>query len=103
VAAAPSSAEVVTASANGFEVREIVPLVVPSDVAFEAFGALPAWWDPEHTSRGNSENLRFDLVPGRCFYERIPKTGGGVEHMPVAYVEPGKRVVLTGPLGSFAL
>lgn len=97
--AAPASAEVVNASSNGFEVRETVPLVVPAEAAFQAFRELPSWWDPEHTYSGNSANLRLDLTPGGCFCERIPKTGGGVEHMRVAYVEPGKHVVLTGSLG----
>jgi uncharacterized protein YndB with AHSA1/START domain len=97
--AAPSSAEVVNASANGFEVRTTIPLVVPPEAAFKAFSDLPAWWDPEHTYSGDSANLRLELVPGGCFCERIPKTGGGVEHMRVAFVDPGKRVVMTGPLG----
>ena len=97
--AAPASAEVVSASANGFEVRETVPLVVPPEVAFKAFGDLPAWWDPEHTYGGSSANLRLELVPGGCFCERIPKTGGGVEHMRVAFVDPGKQIVMTGSLG----
>ena len=99
VAAAPATAEVVKSSANGFEVRETVPLVIPPDAAFKAFGQLSQWWDPEHTYSGDSANLRLDLVPGGCFCERIPKSGGGVEHMHVAYVEPGKRVVMTGALG----
>jgi hypothetical protein len=99
VSATPASAEVVSASSNGFEVRETVPLVVPPDVAFKAFGDLPAWWDPEHTYSGSSANLRLELVPGGCFCERIPKTGGGVEHMHVAFVDPGKQIVMTGPLG----
>lgn len=98
-AATPVSAEVVNASSNGFEVRETVPLVVPPDVAFRAFGDLPSWWDPEHTYSGSSSNLRLELVAGGCFCERMPKTGGGVEHMHVVFVDPGKRVVLTGPLG----
>jgi hypothetical protein len=97
--AEPASAEVVSASPNGFEVRETVSLLVPPEAALKAFGAVPSWWDPEHTYSGDSANLRIDLVPGGCFCERIPKTGGGVEHMRVAYVEPGKRIVLTGPLG----
>ena len=96
---APASADVVSASANGFEIRETVPLVVPPDVAFKAFGQLPSWWDPEHTYSGQSSNLRLELVPGGCFCERIPKTGGGVEHMRVAFVDPGKRLVMTGALG----
>jgi uncharacterized protein YndB with AHSA1/START domain len=99
VVASPALGEVVNASANGFEVRETVPLVVPPDAAFKAFGQLPQWWDPEHTYSGESANLRLDLVPGGCFCERIPKSGGGVEHMHVAFVEPGKRVVMTGALG----
>lgn len=96
---APASADVVSASSNGFEVRETVPLVVPPEAAFKAFGELPSWWDPEHTYSGDSANLRLQLTPGGCFCERIPKTGGGVEHMHVIYVDPGKRVVLTGALG----
>jgi hypothetical protein len=97
--AAPSSAEVVTASPNGFEVRETVPLVVPPSAAFQAFGELPAWWDPAHTYSGSSANLRLTLIPGGCFCERIPKTGGGIEHMHVAFVDPGNEVVMTGALG----
>ncbi len=96
--AAPASAEVVSASANGFEVREVVNLVVPPGIAFASFADMPAWWDPEHTYSGKSENLSLSLVPGGCLCERFPD-GGGIEHLRVTYVDPGKRVVLTGPLG----
>jgi uncharacterized protein YndB with AHSA1/START domain len=99
LAAAPASAGVVSASSNGFEVRETVPLVVPAAAAFKAFAELPAWWDPEHTYSGSSANLRLELAPGGCFCERIPETGGGVEHMRVVHVDPGKRIVMTGALG----
>ena len=99
LAAAPASAEVVSASSNGFEVRETVPLVVPSDAAYQAFGELPSWWDPQHTYSGDSANLRLTLAPGGCLCERIPKTGGGVEHMHVAFVDPGSQIVMTGALG----
>ena len=94
--AAPASAEVVSASSNGFEVRETVNLVVPPNIAFAAFADMPAWWDPEHTYSGKSANLSLNLEPGGCFCERFPDGG---EHMRVTYVEPGKRVVLTGALG----
>ena len=97
--ATPSAAEVVSANANGFEVRETVPLVVPPEVAFNSFRDVAAWWDPQHTYSGNSANLSLGLVPGGCFCERIPKGGGGIEHLRVTYVEPGKRIVLTGALG----
>ena len=97
-ASAPAAAEVVGASANGFEVRQVVPLVVKPEVAFQSFANLPAWWDPQHTYSGKAENLSLALTPGGCFCERFP-TGGGVEHMRVTFVDPGKRIVMTGALG----
>jgi hypothetical protein len=96
--AAPGSAEVVSANANGFEVRETINLVVRPEIAFAAFAELPAWWDPEHTYSGKSENLSLELAPGGCLCERFAE-GGGIEHMRVTYVDPGKRAVLTGALG----
>ena len=98
VAAAPASAEVVSASPTGFQIRHTVNLVVKPADAFAAFAKLPAWWDKEHTYSGDSANLSLSLSPGGCFCERFPG-GGGIEHMRVSYVDPGKRAVLTGPLG----
>ncbi|HEV2595260.1 MAG TPA: hypothetical protein VGU01_08695 [Sphingomicrobium sp.] len=95
----PASAEVVSASPTGFEVRETIPLVVPPEAAYEAFASIGEWWDPQHTYSGDSANLSLALTPGGCFCERIPKTGGGIEHLRVAYIEPGKRIILTGALG----
>ena len=94
----PASAEVVSANANGFHIRETVNLVVPTDVAFAAFARVGSWWDNEHTYSGAASNMSLSLSPGGCFCERIP-AGGGIEHMRVAYVDPGDRVVLTGSLG----
>jgi len=97
-ASAPAAAEVIGASANGFEVRQVVPLVVKPEVAFQSFANLPAWWNPEHTYSGKAQNLSLSLTPGGCFCERFP-TGGGIEHMRVTYVDPGKRLLMTGALG----
>jgi len=99
LAASPAAAEVVSASSNGFEVRQAVNLVVPPPIAFSSFADIGAWWDPEHTYSGDSANLSLRLAPGGCFCERFPKEGGGIEHMRVTYVEPGKHVVMTGALG----
>ena len=96
--AVPASAEVVSASSNGFEVRETVQLVVPPDVAWSSFANVSQWWDPDHTYSGKSENLTLSLQPGGCFCERFPK-GGGIEHMRVTYLDPGKRIVFSGALG----
>jgi hypothetical protein len=95
----PAAAEVVSASSNGFEVRETVALVVPPDAAYAAFSNIADWWDPEHTYSGDAANLSLNLVPGGCFCERLPKSSGGIEHLRVTYVEPGKQIVLTGALG----
>ena len=95
---APATADVVSASSNGFEIRHTVNLVVKPAVALQAFGNVAAWWNPEHTYSGSSANLSLALTPGGCFCERFPK-GGGVEHMRVAFVDPGQHLVLTGALG----
>ncbi len=93
-----ASAEVVSSSANGFHIRQSVQLVVPQDRAFQAFANIGGWWDAAHSYSGDSANLRLSATPGGCFCERLPG-GGGIEHMRVAYVDPGKRLVLTGSLG----
>jgi hypothetical protein len=95
---APAAADVVTASSNGFEVRETVNLAVKPEAAFAAFGNIGGWWDAQHTYSGDSSNLRLTLTPGGCFCERFPD-GGGIEHMRVTFVEPGKHLILTGTLG----
>ncbi len=96
--AAPASAEVVSSGPNGFHIRQSVQMVVPQERAFDVFGRVGSWWDSDHTYSGDAANLSLSLTPGGCFCERLPD-GGGVEHMRVAYVVPGERLVLTGSLG----
>ncbi|MEO7365744.1 MAG: ATPase [Sphingomicrobium sp.] len=98
VAPAAARAEVVAASSNGFEVRHSVAIVIPQPATFDAFTQVSQWWNAEHTYSGKSSNLSLSLNPGGCFCESLPG-GGGIEHLHVAYVEPGKRLVLTGALG----
>lgn len=93
-----AAAEVVSAGPHGFHIRHTVQLVVPQPDAFAAFGNIGSWWSGEHTYSGDASNLSLQLRPGGCFCERLPG-GGGIEHMRVAYVAPGERVVLTGSLG----
>jgi uncharacterized protein YndB with AHSA1/START domain len=73
--------------------------VIPQPAAFDAFARLPEWWNADHTYSGKSENLSLSLQAGGCFCERLPESGGGIEHMRVAYVVPGEHLVLTGALG----
>jgi hypothetical protein len=93
-----AQAEVVSSASNGFHVRQTMQLVVPQEVAFASFGRIGSWWNKDHTYSGDSANLSLSLSLGGCFCERLP-AGGGVEHMRVTYVDPGKRAVLTGSLG----
>ena len=97
IVAAPASAEVVSSGQNGFHIRQSAQMVVPPPAAFTAFGRGGSWWSGEHTYSGKAANLSMALSPGGCFCERLD--GGGIEHMRVSYVDPGKRVVLTGSLG----
>jgi uncharacterized protein YndB with AHSA1/START domain len=96
--ATAASAEVVSSASNGFHVRETVQIVVPPAVAFQSFADLPRWWNPQHSYSGDAANLSLALNPGGCFCERLPD-GGGIEHLRVTYVVPGKRILLTGSLG----
>ena len=95
---APAGAEILSSSPNAFHLRHGVNLVVKPEVALTTFDDVAQWWDAEQTYSGNSANLSLSLKPGGCFCETLPD-GGGIEHLRVTYVEPGKRAVLTGSLG----
>jgi uncharacterized protein YndB with AHSA1/START domain len=98
LAGSPAAAEVVKSGEHGLELHysHIVP--GPPNEAMEAFANVDQWWDPDHSYSGNSENLSLKLEAGGCFCERLPN-GGGVEHLRVVHVDPGKRIILTGSLG----
>lgn len=96
--AAPASAEVVNASSNGFEIRHVVDVPGTPVQAIERFGQVDKWWNPSHSYSGRAENLSLKLQAGGCFCETLAD-GGGIEHMRVAYYQPGKRLTLTGALG----
>jgi hypothetical protein len=96
--AAPASAEVISAGPNGFEVQEVVNLVVPQPSAYAAFGQIGRWWNKEHTYSGDAARMSLQLRPGGCFCEPLDG-GGGIEHMRVTYLKPGEQIVLTGSLG----
>lgn len=96
--AAPASAEVLSADPHGFEVQEIVNLVVPQPKAFAAFGQVGQWWSKDHSYSGDASRLSLQMRPGGCFCETLDG-GGGVEHMRVTYLKPGEELVMTGSLG----
>ena len=98
LAASPASAEVISAGPNGFEVQEVVNLVVPQPSAYAAFGQIGQWWSKDHTYSGDSARMSLQLRPGGCLCEPL-ESGGGIEHMRVTYLQPGEQIVMTGSLG----
>ena len=52
----------------------------------------------QHTFSGNWHNLSIEEKPGGCFCEKLPNDGG-VRHMEVMFVAPGKTIALAGGLG----
>jgi len=92
-------ADVVDSSAGGFTVKTVVQISAPAATVYRAIiERVWAWWEPSHTFSGNASNLSIDATPGGCFCEKLPN-GGGVRHMTVVYVDPGKLLRLTGGLG----
>jgi uncharacterized protein YndB with AHSA1/START domain len=96
--ATPATAEVLSASANGFEIQHSVSLVIPQPKAFTAFGQVGQWWSKDHTYSGDAARMTLQMRPGGCFCETL-EGGGGIEHLRVTYVQPDERIVLTGGLG----
>ena len=94
---APATAAVVSSDAHDLVVLETVQTNASPDMAWAAFLQIGQWWSAEHSYSGKAANLSLDARPGGCFCERVGD--GGVEHMHVAVVLPGKRLVMTGPLG----
>ena len=97
--AASARADVVETTAYGFLVRQEATIDAPADKVYRALaGEVGRWWNPEHTYSGDAANLSIDARPGGCFCEKLPD-GGGVEHLAVVYVAPGKTLRLRGALG----
>lgn len=93
-----AGAEVRHSNPNGFDIRHSVEIRATPEKVLRTFERIGSWWSSQHSYSGSASNLTLSLKPGACFCEALPN-GGGVEHMRVAYVDPGKRVVLAGALG----
>jgi uncharacterized protein YndB with AHSA1/START domain len=99
LAAGGAPAAVVDSSAYGFTVK--IPLHIqapPADVYRKLMRNIGDWWSPAHTFSGSAKNLSIEEKAMGCFCEKLPD-GGGVRHMEVLYLVPGKTVVLSGALG----
>lgn len=99
LASAPAAAEIVQATPAGFDVRQVVTVDAPVAQAWAALLAPRTWWDREHTYSDDSANLALDPQAPGCFCERIPSTGGTVEHARIVYVQPPRMIRMVGALG----
>ncbi len=96
---AAATAEVVDSAANGFTLKTTIEIAAPPTKVYETMvGQIGAWWDPDHTFSGDADNLYLEARVNGCFCETLGGEGG-VRHLTVVYVEPGKLVRLTGGLG----
>jgi hypothetical protein len=71
---------------------------VPDDVYRKVVRNIGDWWDPDRALSGDSHNLTIEEKPTGCFCEKLPG-GGGVRHMEVVFLAPGKQLVLAGAFG----
>ena len=96
--AANVRASVTSASPDGFTLEHTVEVDSSATAAFQTFvGRIAVWWDPAHTYSGKSENMSIDARPNGCFCEKLGT--GGIAHMAVLYVDPGKILRMRGELG----
>ncbi|HUK19234.1 MAG TPA: SRPBCC domain-containing protein [Bryobacteraceae bacterium] len=98
LASIPGMAEVADSGSNGFTLKTTVQIQAPPDAVYRRLIQVGDWWDSAHTFSGDAKNLSIDEKPGGCFCEKLPN-GGGVRHMEVVFLAPGKRLVLSGGLG----
>ncbi len=96
---AGAAAAVADSSANGFTAKITVTIqAAPDEVYRRLVHNVGDWWSSAHTFSGDSHNLSIEEKPMGCFCEKLPN-GGGVRHLEVINVAPGKTLVLTGGLG----
>jgi uncharacterized protein YndB with AHSA1/START domain len=96
----PAHAEVADSQANGFSLDQKITIKATPDKVYAAFIDPAKWWSAGHTFSGDAKNMSFDARPGGCWCETLPN-GGGVLHMTVVYVAPGKVLRMRGALGPF--
>jgi len=98
ITTSPAFAEVADSSANGFTVKISTQIqAAPADV-YARIMKVGEWWDSSHTYSQDANNLSIEERPGGCFCEKLPN-GGGVQHMEVVLLIPGKLLRMRGGLG----
>jgi uncharacterized protein YndB with AHSA1/START domain len=91
-------AEVVDSASGGFTVKQTLTIQAAPQEVYRRIFRVGDWWNPQHTFSGDAHNLSIDEKVAGCFCEKLPN-GGGVKHMEVVYLAPGKAIVMHGTLG----
>lgn len=91
-------AEVADSAASGFTYKTMLTLQAPPETVYQRLLSIANWWSSDHTFSGDAHNLSIEAKPMGCWCEKLPN-GGGVRHMQVVRVMPGKMLVMTGGLG----
>lgn len=91
-----SMADVNYADNSGFSITNESESYAPVEVVYSHFiQHVDMWWPKDHTWWKGA--LRIDEQAGGCFCETADTASAA--HMQVSYVEPNKKVVMTGGLG----
>lgn len=98
LAPAAGHSEVLDSSAAGFTIQATMAIRARPEDVYPKLIRIGEWWDSAHTFSGDAHNLSIDERPMGCFCEKLPGQGG-VRHMEVVYLAPGKRLVMSGGLG----
>ena len=93
----PTRADVVGANDSGFHIRVEVELPVGRAQAWQQFIHPERWWNEDHSWFGKRANFSLEPVAGGCLCES--EGDKSVQHLVVATVIPGERMVLLGGLG----
>jgi hypothetical protein len=93
-----AAAEVVDSSASGFTVKTTLSIQAAPDEVYRGLIHIGEWWDSEHTFSHDAHNLSIEEKAGGCFCEKLAN-GGGVRHLEVLFVAPGKTLRMGGGLG----
>jgi hypothetical protein len=94
-----ATAEVLDSAANGFTVKTTLNIhAAPDEVYRRIVRNVGDWWNPQHAYSHDSHNLSIEEKVNGCFCERLPDHGG-VRHMEVINLVPGKVLVMSGALG----
>jgi uncharacterized protein YndB with AHSA1/START domain len=90
--------EVADSAAGGFTVKVTEQIAASPAAVYKQLIRVGEWWNPRHTFSGDAHNLSIEEKAGGCFCEKLPD-GGGVRHMQVIHIAPGKTLVMSGAIG----